>query len=116
MYTPEKTIKIKFRLPDQQRYVRGRTLGWYYDVPQIKRRIEQSYLLRTGKSLNKQRTKIIDTSTERMQQSKGLQRWADIQNMKDASKVINILTEYGVNDSTGCQKACIYVGFTTQTP
>ena len=26
-------------------------------------------------------------------------RWADIQNIKEASKVINILTEYGVNDS-----------------
>ena len=28
VYTPEKTIKIKFRLPDQQRYARGKTLGW----------------------------------------------------------------------------------------
>ena len=28
----------------------------------------------------------------------GLRRWADIQNMKEARKVINILTEYGMND------------------
>ncbi len=98
VYTPDKTIKIKFRLPDQQRFARGKTLGWYYDVPQIKRRIEQSYLVRTGKTLTKQRTKIIDTHTDRMEQSKGLQRWAEIQNMKEASKILNMLTARNIND------------------
>lgn len=98
VYTPDKTIKIKFRLPDQQRYARGKTLGWYYDVPQIKRRIEQSYLVRTGKTLTKQRTKIIDTHADRMEQSKGLQRWAEIQNMKEASKILNMLTARNINN------------------
>ena len=109
VYTPEKTIKIKFRLPDQQRYARGRTLGWYYDVPQIKRRIEQSYLLRTGKPLNKQRTKIIDTSTERMQKSRGLQRWADIQNMKEASKILNMLTSRNIGDQQQLEDRAVAV-------
>lgn len=100
VYRPKNTIKIKFRLPDQQKFARGRTLGWYYDVPQIKKRIEQGYLLRTGQTKLKQRTKIINTTTERMEQAKGLQRWAEIQNMKEASKVLNILTTKGIADQT----------------
>lgn len=98
VYRPENKIKIKFRLPGQQRFARGKTLGWYYDVPQLKKRIEQSYLIRTGTTKRKQRTRIIDTTTERMEQAKGLQRWAEIQNMKEASKVLNILTAKGIAD------------------
>ena len=100
VYRPENKIKIKFRLPGQQKYARGKTLGWYYDEPQLKRRIEQSYLIRTGQSKRKQRTKIIDTSTDRMQSSKGLQRWAEIQNMKEASKLLNLLTTKGIADQS----------------
>lgn len=107
VYRPENKIKIKFRLPGQQKFARGKTLGWYYDEPQLKRRIEQSYLIRTGTSKRKQRTKIIDTTTERMQQSKGLQRWADIQNMKEVSKILNILTAKGIADQTELENRSI---------
>ena len=107
VYRPENTIKIKFRLPEQQKFARGKTLGWYYDEPQIKRRIEQSYLIRTGRTSRKQKTKIIDTSTERMQNSKGLQRWADIQNMKEASKILNLLTAKGIDDQSELENRAI---------
>ena len=100
VYRPENKVKIKFRLPGQQKYARGKTLGWYYDEPQLKKRIEQSYLLRTGTTKRKQRTKIIDTTTDRMKQQKSLQRWAEIQNMKEASKVLNVLTAKGISDQT----------------
>lgn len=50
IYTPENVIKIKFRLQGQQRFSRGRTLGWYYDEPQLRKRIEQYQFLKTGKS------------------------------------------------------------------
>ena len=107
VYRPENTIKIKFRLPEQQKFARGKTLGWYYDEPQIKRRIQQSYLIRTGRTSRKQKTKIIDTSTERMQNSKGLQRWADIQNMKEASKILNLLTAKGIDDQSELENRAI---------
>ena len=107
VYRPENTIKIKFRLPEQQKFARGKTLGWYYDEPQIKRRIEQSYLIRTGRTSRKQKTKIIDTSTERMQNSKGLQRWADIQNMKETSKILNLLTAKGIDDQSELENRAI---------
>lgn len=98
VYRPENVIKIKFRMPGQTKFARGKTLGWYYDEPQIKRRIEQCYLLRTGQSLNTERSKLIDTSQEKFQQSKGLERWAEIKNMQLASKMLNFLTEHNISD------------------
>lgn len=37
IHTPDNVIKIKFRMEGQERFSRGRTLGWYYDEPQIRR-------------------------------------------------------------------------------
>lgn len=39
IYTPDNLIKIKFRMTvqGQERFARGKTLGWYYDEPQIRR-------------------------------------------------------------------------------
>ena len=39
---------------------------------------------------------MYDTSAEKFQQAKGLSRWAEIQNMKEASKILNYLTEKGI--------------------
>lgn len=89
IYTPENVIKIKFRLQGQQRFSRGRTLGWYYDEPQLRKRIEQYQFLKTGKSGKTYRTRIIDTSTDVFQTSKGLLHWANIKNMQEVSKLIN---------------------------
>lgn len=93
IYTPENVIKIKFRLQGQQRFSRGRTLGWYYDEPQLRKRIEQYQFLKTGKSGKTYRTRIIDTSTDVFQTSKGLLHWANIKNMQEVSKLINFLSE-----------------------
>ena len=92
VYTPEKVIKIKFRMDGQERFSRGRTLGWYYDEPQIRKRIEQYNLLKNGISGRTYKTKIINTNELTFQTSKGLLHWAEIQNMKEASRLINILT------------------------
>lgn len=97
VYRPENKIKIKFRLPDQQRFARGKTLGWYYDEPQIRRRIEQYQMLKTGQVTHHKKSRLIDTSKGKFQESKGLQRWAEIQNMKEASKLLNLLSEHNVN-------------------
>ena len=98
VYRPENTVKIKFRLPEQERFARGKTLGWYYDAPQIERRIEQCYLLRTGQKQTHKKPKLIDTSQDKFRQSKGLERWAEIKNMQEAAKLLNILTEHNLNN------------------
>lgn len=97
VYRPENKIKLKFRLPGQERFARGRTLGWYYDEPQIRRRIEQYQILKTGQVTHHKKSRLIDTSQEKFQQSKGLQRWAEIRNMQEASKLLNLLTEHNVS-------------------
>ena len=104
VHTPQNVIKIKFTVEHENEKgkinkltARGKTLGWYYDEPQIKRRIEQCYLLRTGEKLTHKKSKLIDTSQEKFQQSKGLERWAEIRNMQETSKLLNILTEHNLN-------------------
>ena len=102
-YNPERVIDLKFRLDEQQRFTRSRTLGWYYETPQIKRRIE-TY----KKVMNyKHDYSIIRTDTEQMQFSSGLQLWADLQNMKNASKIINMLTKYDVQDNIDLEGKCL---------
>ncbi len=44
-------------------------------------------------------TNIIRTDTEKMQFSSGLERWADIKNMQEASRIINILTKYKIENN-----------------
>lgn len=100
VYTPENKIKIKFRMQGQERFARGKTLGWYYDEPQIRRRIEQYRFLQTGVSQNAVKTKIIDTSSDVFQTSKGLLHWAEIQNMKETSKIINFLSVNNIRSET----------------
>ncbi len=102
-YNPDHKIDLKFRLDGQQRFARSRTLGWYYETPQIKRRIE------TYKKVINYRhdLSIIRTDTEQMQLSFGLQRWADLQNMKNVSKIINMLTKYDVQDKTDLENKCL---------
>jgi hypothetical protein len=103
-YTPENVIKIKFRMKGQERFSRGKTLGWYYDEPQIRRRIKQYQLLKTGISGRNIKTKIIDTQQETFQTAKGLLRWAEVQNMKEASKVINFLTTHNLTSEEDINK------------
>ena len=96
-YNPEHKIDLKFRMAEQERWTRSRTLGWYYETPQIKKRIEQVKVLTSGRAFSHKRSRLIDTSQDKFQAAKGLERWAEIQNMKEASKVINTLTAHGVN-------------------
>lgn len=106
-YNPEHKIDLKFRMQGQEKWSRARTLGWYYETPQIKKRIEQYKLFRNGEFGRRQRTKIIDTSLEKFQSSKGLERWADIQNMKEASRVINIHTNMGIESTSEIENKSI---------
>ena len=42
-------------------------------------------------------TGMIDTSKERFNESPGLKKWADLQNLKEAARVQSILAEKGIN-------------------
>ena len=103
VYTPDKVIKIKFRMEGQERFTRGRTLGWYYDEPQI----EQYLFLQSGVSKRKIHTKIIDTSGEVFQTSKGLLNWAEIKNMQEVSRLINFLSTQHIQSETELESKAV---------
>lgn len=86
VYSPDKKINLKFRMKGQERFTRARTLGWYYELPQLKSRIKyyQDYKIK--------KTAIINTANRQ-----GSTRFADIHNMQVASEVINKLTELGIS-------------------
>ena len=90
VYNPTHKIDLKFRLQGQQRFTRAKTLGWYYETRQIKRRIEMFH----GIISYTPKTKIIATDTEKMQNSFGLQKWADLKNKQELSRAINIASHY----------------------
>ena len=107
VYTPQNVIKIKFRMEGQERFARGRTLGWYYDEPQIRKRIEQYLFLKTGISGRNIRTNIIDTSREIFQTSKGLLNWAEIKNMQEVSRLINYLSTHKIQNEQELESKAI---------
>lgn len=107
VYKPDNTVNLKFRMQGQEKFTRARTLGWYYEIPQIKRRIENFKLMKSGQLSYTPRTKIIDTSLDKFQDAKGLERWADIQNMKEASRVLNILTSHQIGSQKELESTAI---------
>lgn len=88
VYAPEKTVSLKFRMNGQQRFTRAKTLGYYYLPESIQRRIKQ---------FSSHRKMIIDRDKF---DSKGLQYWADIQNMKNVAQMINLLESYNVHSTS----------------
>ena len=72
----------------QQRFVRAKTLGYYYLPENIQRRIRQ---------FSSHRKMILDRDKF---DNRGLQYWADIQNMKNVAQMINLLESYNVHSTS----------------
>jgi hypothetical protein len=84
VYQPDKKVSLKFRMSGQERFTRAKTLGYYYTPESIQKRI-RNYAYH--------RRNIINTSRF---EAKGLQRWADIQNMKNVAEMINLLESHNI--------------------
>ena len=86
---------ISFRAEGQDRFTRAKTIGENYTEERIKERIQsrnprrrQMQTARKGVSL------IIDIQNSiKAQESKGYEHWAKINNLKEAAKTLNYLTE-----------------------
>ena len=83
--------------PGQERFTRCKTLGENYTEEAITRRIKG---LAVDRGPNRQRKGItlrIDLENNiKAQQSAGYARWAKLENLKQAAKTINFLTEHGI--------------------
>ena len=87
VYKPENTVSLKFRMQGQQRFARAKTLGYYYLPENIQRRIRQ---------FSSHRKMLLDRDKF---DNRGLQYWADIQNMKNVAQMINLLESYNVHST-----------------
>lgn len=84
---------LSFRAEGQERFTRCRrkTLGWYYEPEQLKVRIERSVRRRTAPIQN--RSGFVEVRNTENENNIGLQRWAMLKNMQEASELINIMTD-----------------------
>jgi hypothetical protein len=94
---------ISFRAPEQERFTRAKTLGDDYTEDAIAKRISGKYVRapRTHSTVNRGSGKdanlLIDIEKNiKAQQSVGFAHWAKINNLKEAAKTLNYLTENGL--------------------
>lgn len=88
---------ISFRAPGQERFTRCKTLGENYTEEAITSRIKRLAVDRGPNRQHKGITLRIDLENNiKAQQSAGYARWAKLQNLKQAAKTINFLTEHGI--------------------
>ncbi len=84
---------ISFRAEGQERFTRAKTIGDNYTEDRIRERISG----RRGRILPTERkgiSLIIDIQNSiKAQQSKGFEHWAKVNNLKQAAKTLNYLTE-----------------------
>ncbi len=88
---------IAFRAEGQERFTRAKTLGFYYSEENIRFRIDRRLMYREGRQLPKDNVGRFVQIDDKIQSSEGLRRWALLQNMQSASKLLNQLTEKEIN-------------------
>ena len=86
---------ISCRASDQERFTRLKTLGVDYTEEAIRSRITGgSRPSRKPKQRDDRIRLLIDIQSK---QGAGLQHWAKLQNLKQAAKTINFITEHGID-------------------
>ena len=86
---------ISCRASDQERFTRLKTLGIDYTEETIRSRIAGgSRPSRKPKQRDDRIRLLIDIQSK---QGAGLQHWAKLQNLKQAAKTINFITEHGID-------------------
>ena len=86
---------ISFRAEGQERFTRAKTIGENYTEERIKERIQgRNPRKRQTQTTHKGVSLIIDIQNSiKAQESKGYEHWAKINNLKEAAKTLNYLTE-----------------------
>ena len=90
---------ISTRAPDQERFTRLKTLGVDYTEEALAARIAgRSRPSRQPKHRNGKISLLIDIQNNiKAQQSVGFTHWAKLNNLKQAAKTMNFLTEHGID-------------------
>mgnify|MGYP000164397234 FL=1 len=91
---------ISARAPDQERFTRLKTLGVDYTEEALAARIAgRSRPSHQPKQRNGKISLLIDIQNNiKAQQSAGFTHWAKLNNLKQAAKTMNFLTEHGISN------------------
>lgn len=88
---------ISFCADGRERYMRSKTLGDYYTVEAIKERIAGRARKITAPKIDRSINLIIDIQNcIKAQESKAYEHWVKINNLKQAAKTLNFLTENNI--------------------
>lgn len=94
-YEIKRGTYISCRTSDQERFTRLKTLGIDYTEEAITSRIAGgSRPSRKPKQRDDKINLLMDIQSK---QGAGLQHWAKLQNLKEAAKTVNFLTEHGIS-------------------
>lgn len=92
---------VSFRAAGQERFTRSKTLGEAYTTEAITERLAGSYRAKP-KAIRQDKAGVsllIDLENSiKAAQSRGYEQWAKIQNLKQAAKTINFLTEHDISE------------------
>lgn len=97
---------VSFCAEGREKYVRSKSLGEDYTVEAIKERIAGRPKKISAPKIDKRINLIIDIQNNiKAQQSKGFEHWAKINNLKQAAKTLNFLTENNITTYEELEKA-----------
>ena len=97
---------ISFCTDGRERYMRSKTLGDDYTVEAIKERIAGRARKITAPKTDRSINLIIDIQNcIKAQESKGYEHWAKINNLKQAAKTLNFLTENNITTYEDLEKS-----------
>lgn len=87
---------LSFRAEEQERFTRcsRKNLGWYYDPERIKKRIERQVRKRSSDI-----TKESGFYHVHDENAVGLNRWVALKNMQEASRLLNMLSDYSIGST-----------------
>ncbi len=89
---------ISFRAEDRERFTRAKTIGVNYTEKAIAERIAGRRTRKQPRRDDKRISMLIDIQNNiKAQQNGGYEHWAKINNLQQASKTINFLTENGIH-------------------
>lgn len=106
---------ISFRAKGRERFTRGKTLGERYTENSIRERISRN-ITRRPRTESRSINLLIDIQNcIKAQNSKGYEHWAKINNLKQASKTLNFLTEHNIKSYEELEQAAekIHTDFDT---
>lgn len=96
---------ISFRAPGQERFTREKTIGANYTEDSIKDRIANRPIKKPRPEIRRINLLIDIQNCIKAQESKGYEHWAKINNLKQASKTLNFLTEHNIKSYAELEQA-----------